>query len=177
MNPTSQELAAQSSSQETTHETFVALVTAHDRMLFKVCWVFASRLSDREDLFQEIVSQLWSSFKGYDPNRKFSTWMYRVALNVAIDYQRKRKRTDVDSLELSLEPVASEDSGKQEQLLELRELMEQFHESDRSLLLLTLEGHSYREIADILGMSESNVGTRLGRLKKSLRTTIQNKGD
>lgn len=125
---------------------------------------------------QEIVGQLWMSFSKYDRSRKFSTWMYRVALNVAIDYQRRLKRWGRESGQLDeggIPVESSEDAEKLQQLNDLRELLEQQTDADRALLLLYLEGHSHREIGEVLGMSESNVGTRLNRLKKSLRESVQ----
>ena len=100
--------------------------------------------------------------------------MYRVALNVAIDFYRRRHRREGKSLIIddANEPRVAFDEDKQEQLQELRELMEQLSEGDRAILLLCLEGNSYREIAEIIGISESNVGTRLSRLKKSLRQSV-----
>ena len=76
----------------TDHEQFLSLVDDHHRALQKVCWAYGRNSHDRDDLLQEIVVRLWSAFGTYDPSRKFSTWMYRVALNVAIDFKRRQKR-------------------------------------------------------------------------------------
>jgi RNA polymerase sigma-70 factor (ECF subfamily) len=154
--------------------TFLSLIDQHQRMLMKVCWAYTYTSHDRDDLFQEIVSRLWESFAHYDCNRPFSTWMYRVALNVAIDFRRRHQRRTTESLnrETGHDPPSPHDEPKQQQLEELRELLEQYTEADRAILLLTLEGNSYREIAEIIGITESNVGTRLSRLKKSLRESV-----
>jgi len=127
---------------------------------------------------QEIVGRLWAAFGKYDDDRKFSTWMYRVALNVAIDFRRRQRRwgketASLDDGGLALPAAATDDGSEVQQLRELRELLEQQSDADRVILLLYLESHSYREIGDILGISESNVGTRLNRLKKSLRQSVQ----
>ena len=155
-------------------DRFLSLIDTHQRLLLKVCWTYTRNSHDRDDLLQEIVSRLWASFRGYDESRTFSTWMYRVALNVAIDFYRRRHRREGKSLIIddANEPRVAFDEDKQEQLQELRELMEQLSEGDRAILLLCLEGNSYREIAEIIGISESNVGTRLSRLKKSLRQSV-----
>ena len=159
------------------HECFLSLLESHQRLLLKVCWAYTSTSHDRDDLFQEIVGRLWAAFGKYDRNRKFSTWMYRVALNVAIDLRRRQQRwgRETGSLEDSRAtiPPAAEDSTKQEQLHELRELLEQQSDADRAILLLYLDGNSYREIGEVIGISASNVGTRLNRLKKSLRESVQ----
>jgi RNA polymerase sigma-70 factor (ECF subfamily) len=154
---------------------FLSQIGTYQRMLFKVCWAYTHTSHDRDDLLQEIVGQLWAGFGRYDRGRPFSTWMYRVALNVAIDFHRRRRRPGATTLSLEdmLEPSLSQNESKQEQLQELHELLERHSEADRAILLLSLEGNSYAEIADIIGISESNVGTRLSRLKKSLREIVQ----
>ncbi len=154
------------------HARFLALVEAHRRALLKVCWAYANTSHARDDLLQEIVGRLWGAFARYDPARKFSTWMYRVALNVAIDYRRRQRRWGRESAGLDGADSVPEDATRQQQLRELRELLDQQSEADRALLVLCLEGNSYREIGDVLGLSESNVGTRLNRLKSSLRQSV-----
>lgn len=158
------------------HELFLSLLESHQRLLLKVCWVYGNTSHHRDDLMQEIVGQLWMGFSRYDRSRKFSTWMYRVALNVAIDYRRRLKRwgrqiEPLDMGEIPAEPT--DDATKHQQLQDVHKLLELQSDADRALLLLYLEGHSHREIGEVLGMSESNVGTRLNRLKKSLKESIQ----
>ena len=140
-------------------------------MLHKVCWAYTRTSHDRDDLFQEIVGQLWGVFDKYDRTRTFSTWMYRVALNVAMDFHRRRRRPwqEWRILEPAHEPISPQDASQKELLDELHELLERHSEADRAMLLLLLEGNSYREIAEVMGVSESNVGTRLSRLKTSLK--------
>lgn len=159
------------------HEHFLTLLKSTQRQLHKVCWVYGRSTHDREDLFQEIVAQLWRSFARYDRTRSFATWMYRVALNVAIDHRRKRQRlgkglTPLDENQAA-ETASSINDSQGEQLQELRELMDQQEEGSRALLFLYLEGHSLRDIGEVLGLSETNVSTRLHRLKQSMRQTIQ----
>jgi len=162
------------------HDHFLLLLKEHERALHKVCWVYTRSDHDRDDLFQEIVGQLWKSFGKYDRSRVFSTWMYRVALNVAIDFQRKQRRrvgtSTMGDVQETIPATASDDATKQQQLHELRELLDQQNEADRALLLLYLEGHSLREIGEVLGISETNVSTRLHRLKQSLRQIVQQQG-
>jgi len=155
-------------------QSFLGLLDSHQRMLLKVCWAYTRTSHDRDDLFQEIVSRLWAAFGTYDRQRTFSTWMYRVALNVAIDFRRRQQSRGPETLSLaeSLDPPSPQDEPKQAQLAELHELLERQNEADRAILLLCLEGNSYREIGEILGISESNVGTRLHRLKQSLRQSV-----
>jgi RNA polymerase sigma-70 factor (ECF subfamily) len=152
------------------HDEFLVLIEVHQRLLFKVCWAYTFTTHDRDDLLQEIVGRLWSAFAKYDRTRRFSTWMYRVALNVAIDCCRRKSRAkESESLDNADEVASPIDATKQEQLRELHELLERQSEADRAILLLYLEGNSHRDIGEVLGISESNVGTRMSRLKKSLR--------
>lgn len=161
----------------TEHERFLSLLETYQRPLLKVCWVYSNTSHDRDDLLQEMVSQLWKSFGKYDSERSFSTWMYRVALNVAIDFKRKQRRLGREKTSLghdeTISAMGRDDIGKSEQSRELHDLLEQQSEEDRALLLLYLESHSLREIGEVLGISESNVSTRLYRLKKSLRQAAQ----
>ena len=104
---------------------FLSLINSHQRLLLKVCWTYTYSSHDRDDLFQEIVARLWSTFKKYDRKRRFSTWMYRLALNVAIDFRRRRKRSEtLKSLEETREQASPEDAFKNELSQQLRELME-----------------------------------------------------
>lgn len=163
-------------------EHFLSLVESYQRPLLKVCWAYGRTSHDRDDLLQEIVGRLWAAFGKYDRSRKFSTWMYRVALNVAIDFRRRqwrqgRETASLDDGGAAVPDSATHDATKLRQLRELRELLDQQSDPDRAILLLYLESHSYREIGDVLGMSESNVGTRLNRLKKSLRQSVHEPSD
>lgn len=163
-------------SQPMDHASFVRLLNEHRRLIHKVCWAYARTHDEREDLFQEIAIRLYQAAPGFDPSRKLSTWIYRVSLNVAIDFHRGRlRRSKVQSgLEADTQARESKDAATTDQLAELRELMERMSEADRALLLLHLEGHSHREIGEILGFGESNVGTRLHRIKSELRQSIEN---
>ena len=153
------------------HEWFLSVLDSHQRLIHKVCWAYANSSDEREDLFQEIAVRLLSAARNYDSTRKISTWIYRVALNVAIDSYRKRRQQSKEQLGFDgdLEPASDQDPVVAEQLREFRALLERQTEVDRALLLLHLEGNTHREIGEALGFSESNVGTRLNRLKTSLR--------
>jgi RNA polymerase sigma-70 factor, ECF subfamily len=156
----------------TTDEAWLLVILeSQQRLIRKVCWAYTRSPEDRDDLFQDIALRLLSARRNYDSSRRLSTWVYRVALNVAIDFHRRRQRRKQVTLNAETVPQAS-DLEANDQLEELRELMERQNEIDRALLLLYLDGNSHREIADVLGISESNVGTRLNRLKQKLRETI-----
>ena len=147
--------------------------------MFKVAAMYAHGIEDRDDLAQEICTQLWRSFGGFDAARgKFSTWMYRIALNVAISQVRRKvsQRTHLHEPLQShhLEAIdGDQDINEPDPRLQaLRELIEQLDSLNRALILLYLEDRSYNEIADILGISQTNVATKIGRIKQKLRAQI-----
>jgi len=157
-------------------QRFESLLHEHRRIVFKVAGLYSRGAADRDDLVQEISAQLWRSFGGYDPARaKFSTWMYRIALNVAISQARRERWSESDRFEPldthhletigGGEPVAEQD----ERLGALYAFIGQLDELNRALILLYLEDRSYTEMAEILGLSETNVATKLGRIRQKLR--------
>lgn len=155
--------------------TFQAVLEQHKRLLYKVCHAYARDPADRDELAQEITVQLWRAFPTFDDRARFSTWMYRIALNVAISaYRRERTRTRyVISADEPLLDVADERAPASEELSQLHALIARQAPLDRALLLLYLDGHSHPEIAEILGIRAGNVATKLGRLKQALRDDAQ----
>jgi RNA polymerase sigma-70 factor (ECF subfamily) len=154
----------------TTGASFQQLLEEHRRLLFKVCRTFGHTAADRDDLAQEIAVQLWRSFPSFDGRVRFSTWMYRIALNVAISFtrrQRTRARYTIDS-EAALLDVA-EPATTPLELAELHARIAQLDPLDRALVLLYLDGYSNREVAEVLGTTEHNVATRLTRVRQTLR--------
>ena len=155
---------------------FEALIEAHGRIIFHVARVYARDMEDRNDIAQEIRTQLWRAFPAYSPDRRFSTWMYRIALNVAISHLRSESRrsehfqTIDEMLDVEIESVAAHvDDQPDERLLVLRQLIGELDPLNRGLVLLYLEERSYAEIAEILGITESNVATKINRIKQRLR--------
>lgn len=157
-----------------TQEAFEQVLDNHRGILFKVANTYCRCREDRADLVQEIAAQLWRAWPCYDTTRPVSTWMYRIALNVAISHVRvaSKHRRHVVPLEIELHDIA-DDSGNDPDLEQRLRLLHAFIERqaplDRALLLLYLEERTQREIGDILGISESNVSTKIGRLKQRLR--------
>ena len=161
----------------TQQSSFAALIDQHRRIIFKVANTYAFQAQDRDDLAQEIATQLWRAFPGYDPQRTFSTWMYRIALNVAISHVRTNTRRGWQAvpLEAEVHDLADENGADHEasqQLRALHQFIAQLDKLNRALLLLYLEDQSYRQIAEILGISETNVATKLSRLKQRIRNEI-----
>ena len=155
---------------------FEELIDAHGRIIFHVARIYARDRDDRNDIAQEIRTQLWRAFPEYSPERRFSTWMYRIALNVAISHLRRESRRsehfeDVDGM-LAIEMAsvaASPDEQPDERLVILRKLIGELDPLNRGLVLLYLEERSYAQIAEILGITETNVATKINRIKQRLR--------
>jgi len=152
---------------------FSSLLEEHRRMVFKVANTYA-RAADREDLAQEIAAHLWGAFPDYDSSRPFSTWLYRIALNVGISHLRSRSARERQTVPLELElHEAADPQAREPDADEAPRLLEQFITQldalNRALLLLYLDERSYREIAEILGISETNVSTKINRLKERVR--------
>lgn len=157
-------------------DRFQALLDEHKKVLYKVAASYCRNPADRPDLVQEIVVQLWRSFDRYDERYRFSTWMYRIALNVAISFYRtetRRTRDTVPAEESILEIAAGpEAEAVDEGLRLLHASIARLDELDRALVLLYLDGNRYDTIAEVLGISETNVGTKLGRIKQKLRRDL-----
>ena len=161
---------------------FHALLEAHRRIVFKVAGTYARHPEDRADLAQEIAAQLWRAFPGYDPARSFSTWMYRIALNVAISQVRSHglRHGLVEPLDDAHADVAGDDGSGHEDAEAgrvLQRLIAGLEPLDRALLLLYLDERPQREIAEVLGISETNVATKIGRLKQRLRQQMAGRND
>lgn len=155
-------------------QAFEALWREHRGIALKVAGVYARGVEDRRDLVQEIAAQLWRSFASFDARKaKFGTWFYRIALNVAISHLRRSgegqgrvEPLDEDHLEtLAGEPAAEPD----ERLAALHAFIGGLDALNRALILLYLEDKSYAEIAEVLGISASNVATKINRVKHTLR--------
>ncbi len=157
-------------------QQFAALLHEHRGIVFKIAGLYSRTAADRDDLVQEISTQLWRSFSSYAQARaKFSTWMYRVALNVAISQARRERWSEADRFEPleshhletvgGGEPIAEQD----ERLQALYAFIGQLDPLNRALILLYLEDRNYIEMAEILGISETNVATKISRIKQKLR--------
>lgn len=154
---------------------FLALLDEHRRILYKVARAYTRSDTDREDLVQEIIAQLWRAFPGWDPARRFSTWMYRIALNTGISWRRgesRRERRVAPGDPALLDVAAPEPHEPDERLTRLYGFIAELPEADRALVLLHLDGHRHDVIAEIMGISESNVATRMHRIKQRLRAKV-----
>lgn len=153
---------------------FDELLRQHRGVVFKIANAYARSADDRADLAQEIAMQLWRAWPLYEPTQPFATWMYRIALNVAISFLRDdtRRRRHAVPLDDALNGVADEHAAGPEAgdgLRVLRRFIATLDPLDRALLVLYLEERSTREMAEVLGIGESNVTTKISRLKQRIR--------
>jgi RNA polymerase sigma-70 factor (ECF subfamily) len=161
-------------SQTEKDEEFRGVLERHKRILYKVANAYCRNPTDREDLTQEIVIQLWRSFPSFDSRVAFSTWMYRVALNVAISFYRRdsaRSRRELPVTEVMLQapdPAAAHSP----EIDDLHAYIATLDEWTKALVLLYLDGHTHAEIAHILGITETNVSTKISRIKQTMRRQL-----
>lgn len=151
---------------------FLTIITENQGIIHKVCSIYCNSEEDRRDLFQEILVQLWKSFPSFRSESKFSTWMYRVALNTAITSFKKDKRQP-DKSGISYEnlhlPEELYDSGAEEQIKMLNQAVSQLTGIEKSIILLFLEDKKYEEIAEITGITQNYVRVKMNRIKKKLK--------
>jgi len=152
---------------------FLVIVENNKGILFKVANSYCRNTEDRKDLVQEIILQLWKSFDNYNEKFKISTWIYRISLNVAISFYRKensRKRISnpitTDIFDFSDKEISDE---KETNLGILHHIISELNDLNKALMLLYLEEKSYKEISEIIGITETNVATKIGRIKSILK--------
>ncbi len=159
-------------------EDFLDIFEQNIGIIIKISRGYTSVAQDREDLINDIALELWKSFKTFNGNSKISTWIYRVALNTSMNYKRKKKK---DSLFLSLNDFKKDDTfpwlieqDKSSDIEVLYQCINKLNEINKAIILLYLDGNSHDEISEITGISKTNVGTRISRIKeyiKNLATT------
>lgn len=148
---------------------FIALVEEYKQVIYKVCYIYATDTENLNDLYQEVVINLWKAFPRFRGECKVSTWIYRIGLNTCISFFRKsRSKPEVVPITVDLESFPA-DEDKTVQLRELYRLINSLAKLERALILLWLEEKNYQEIADITGISRGNVAVKLNRIKEKLR--------
>ena len=163
--------------QDSNQMNFEMLLNSHRGIVFKTVQTYCWRSEDREDLAQEISAQLWKAWPKYDPARPFSTWMYRIALNVAISFVRSevQRRSVFTPLEDEVHDrgsPSSADGDDADRMRRLRRFIAAEPPIERALLLLYLEEKPQKEIAEILGITPTNVSTKINRLKQRIRNEV-----
>lgn len=155
-------------------ETFITAIKENESLLYKVASVYTRNADDRNDLIQEIVYQLWRSYDSFNGRSALSTWIYRVALNVSINQLKIEKRR-ISTVPIEEQFMDGYEAGKQDDETrweEFRQQIDTLNLLDKALVMLYLDNKSYAEIAEIIGISASNVGTKLSRIKEKLRKQV-----
>ncbi|MBN2263489.1 MAG: RNA polymerase sigma factor [Prolixibacteraceae bacterium] len=154
------------------NEAFLNTITENQGIIHKVCGVYCDTAEDREDLFQEIVAQLWRSFPSFRNESKISTWMYRVSLNTAITHFKKdKRRPDKDGIDHDNIQIAAieYDEAQEEKIKMLHKAITQLTGIEKSIVLLFLEDKKYEEIAEIVGITQNYVRVKMNRIKLKLK--------
>jgi RNA polymerase sigma-70 factor (ECF subfamily) len=161
------------------HREFADLLERHRGIVLKVANSYASAPEDRADLAQDIAAQLWRAWPGYDASRPATTWMYRIALNVGISHLRGRGLRDRHHVpfdeamhDIAAHGATDAGAGIDHDVRRLQQVIAALAPMDRALVLLYLDERSHREIAEVLGITESNVATKLSRLKARIRDSL-----
>ncbi|MBI9055090.1 MAG: sigma-70 family RNA polymerase sigma factor [Bacteroidales bacterium] len=156
-------------------EDFISLIEKHQGIIYKVSRMYCSKEECREDLFQDILVQLWQSFSSFNNNAKFSTWMYRVALNTAIAQFKKDKKNSEDPVPDIPVHIIDDDSyqEKERQKETLHKAINKLNKIEKAIIILYMDEYSYDEIAEISGISISNVGVKINRIKTKLQKILK----
>jgi RNA polymerase sigma factor (sigma-70 family) len=159
-------------------QEFLNRIEKHKGILYKVSKMYMDNTDDQQDLFQEIVCQLWKSYETFRNESQFSTWMYRVAVNTAIVFLKKEKRK-LDKYEIVSENIKEEEGDshiKESQIDHFYKAVQKLDKIDKAIIFYQLEGFSHKEIGDNLGISEGNARVKLNRAKEKLKEIIKNQG-
>lgn len=161
-----------------TEAAFLSLINQRKAIIHKVSKMYMNDAEEQRDLFQEIVMQLWKAYPSFKGNSKFSTWMYRVALNTALVYFKKDSRkVDKTPLSDNIDVIDSNESElKEEKLAYLYKAVQELNAVEKALIFLFLENQSHKEIAENLGLSEVNARVKLSRTKEKLQFIIKKNG-
>jgi RNA polymerase sigma factor (sigma-70 family) len=150
-------------------KVFLSLINQHQNIIHKVCNIYLHDSADKEDLFQEITLQAWNAYKNFRGDSKFSTWLYRVALNTAISFYRKDKRRPVFESANEFPDQPDETNEIEEQMKALHQSIGTLSKIDKALVMLYLEDYSYDEIGNMLGITANNVAVKMNRIKVKLK--------
>jgi RNA polymerase sigma-70 factor, ECF subfamily len=156
----------------TLEKEFLQIITENQGIIHKVCSIYCDLEEDRRDLFQEILVQLWKSYPSFRSESKFSTWMYRVALNTAItSFKKDKRQPDKSGVSFENLQLAEEmyDTRTEDQIRLLNAAVSQLTGVEKSIILLFLEDKKYEEIAEITGITQNYVRVKMNRIKKKLK--------
>ncbi len=159
-------------------KTFIEFFKPNQKLIHKICRIYTDNAEDHEDLFQEITIQLWKSFSGFKGEAKFSTWMYRVALNTAITLFRKPKKRDAQTVDIDVSSLKIQYEAYEDDEYKLQKMYKAIYELsdvEKALIMMYLEDKPYKEIGEILGITEGNARVKMNRAKNNLKAKINTK--
>jgi len=155
-------------------EAFTTTIKDNEKLIYKIARLYTNNTQDQDDLFQEIVIQIWTAYGKFKHDSKISTWVYRIAMNTAITGLRRRKKyinwIPIDRTVLNHSEIELDEQN--DKLEFLWQCIKELNEMDKGIILLYLENKNYNEIAEAIGVSETNVGTRISRIKQKIRSKV-----
>ena len=155
-------------------EKFIKLIKENEGIIYKITRIYTNNEADQKDLYQEVVFQLWKSFDDFRGDSKVSTWMYRIALNTALFHTKQAKKNGQRvGLEKIILKQENYDPILEERLATMYQHIKALNDLEKGIILLFLEGKKHEEIAEITGITATNVGTRISRIKQKLKETIK----
>ncbi len=158
-------------------QDFITLAEQHQGIIHKVCSMYCSNESDRKDLFQDILIQWWRAFPSFKGQSKFTTWAYRVAINTAIsNYRKQKRRPNLNALsidEFQIPDLTYKSIEEEERSQYLYQAINQLSKVEKAIMMLYLEEYSYDEIAEMIGITKSNVGVKINRIKAKLKKILK----
>ncbi len=167
----------------TKHQQFLDLLETYKNRIFRICGAYASTSHDQEDLFQEVVVNLWQSLDSFQGHSQIYTWIYRVTINICMRNQYRKKRTQERQVRLNSVHFVKPDMDdmqvrveERQQIDTLYQCIHQLQKTDKSIILLFLEELPYREIAEIIGISENHVAVKVKRIKAKLYECLKQQG-
>lgn len=155
-------------------DDFLNTIKEHEGIIFKIVKIYAEQYPDQQDLYQEIVYQLWKSHHSFQGKSKISTWIYKVALNTSLAYLHLKKKHSktISFQDISVQFEEKIDTQHEDKIAEIYQQIKQLNEVDKAIIFLFLEGKNYEEIASITGFTTTNIGTRLNRIKQKLKNQM-----
>ncbi len=161
----------------TNQKDFIQLIQNNEGILFKISGLYSNNSTESQDLRQEMIYQLWKSYASFKGQSKISTWLYKVCLNTALVFVKKNNHRPmkVENDEQIYQMTDNQDPDFADQVHHLYQSIKKLNKIERAIILLHLEGNSYEEISEITGFKNSNIGTRLGRVKNKLTILMKGK--
>jgi RNA polymerase sigma-70 factor (ECF subfamily) len=166
-------------SQRELHSAFISLVQQHERIIYKMCYLYADNADDRKDLYQDIVVQVWKAYPNFRGDAKFSTWLYQIAINTALSYISRNKRSIVSFIPGETLPEVADtgiNTEHDEQLALLHKSIACLNEIEKAIVVLYIDNKSYEEMESIMGINNGALRTKMNRIKEKLKKITKTNG-